>query len=198
MAGLRDTVWTIRVDLYRAAEANASLKAFVRTLLLSPGFEYIFWMRIAAHFNRTMLGKCTLGLAARFMLKRCSLRTGIQIPFQTVIGEGLYMGHFGCIVVHPYARVGRNCNISQDVTIGQTNRGPRRGYPVIGDNVYIGPGARVVGGVHVGNNVAIGANSVVTHDVPDNAVVVGIPGRVISHQGSADYVIYTDYARPPE
>ncbi|MFC2064935.1 serine O-acetyltransferase [Chloroflexota bacterium] len=77
--------------------------------------------------------------------------------------------------------------------MGKANRGEREGYPVIGDNVYIGPGAKIIGKVHVGNNVAIGANCVVTKDVPDNAVVAGVPGRVISMKGSEGYVENTDY-----
>ena len=60
-------------------------------------------------------------------------------------------------------------------------------------NIYIGPGAKIVGAVRIGNNVAIGANCVVTKDVPDNSVVVGIPGKVISQKGSTGYVIRTDY-----
>lgn len=84
-------------------------------------------------------------------------------------------------------------HLSQQVTIGVVNRGKMKGYPTIGDNVYIGPGAKVIGNVHVGNNVAIGANCVVTKDVPDNAVVVGIPGQVISYEGSTGYINKTDY-----
>src|SRR3972149_632365 len=72
-------------------------------------------------------------------------------------------------------------------------RGPRKGAAVIGDNVYIGPGARIVGKVDIGSNVAIGANCVVTKDVPENAVVVGVPGKVISFNGSGDYIQNTDY-----
>ena len=77
--------------------------------------------------------------------------------------------------------------------VGQANRGGNKGYPTIGDNVYIGPGAKIVGAVKVGNNVAIGANCVVTKDVPDNAVVVGVPGKIISYTGSEGYVNRTDY-----
>jgi len=97
------------------------------------------------------------------------------------------------IVVSDYAQIGKNCNISHGVTVGQMNRGGRKGTPTIGDNVYIGPGARVIGQIRIGNNVAIGANTVVTKDVPDNAVLVGAPGRVISLNDSTDYVMNTDY-----
>ncbi len=65
--------------------------------------------------------------------------------------------------------------------------------PTIGDNVYIAPGVKVFGKIKIGDNVAIGANCVVTKDIPDNAVVVGIPGRIISNEGSGGYIVYTDY-----
>ena len=74
------------------------------------------------------------------------------------------------------------------MTIGQSNRGDRRGVPTIGSRVYIGPGAKIIGNIQIGNNVAIGANAVVTKDVPDNAVVAGIPARIISMDGADGYV----------
>ena len=89
--------------------------------------------------------------------------------------------------------IGKNCNISHGVTLGQANRGINKGYPILGDNIYIGPGAKIIGAVKVGNNVAIGANCVVTKDVPDSSVVVGIPGKVISQQGSRSYIDRIDY-----
>jgi len=89
--------------------------------------------------------------------------------------------------------IGKNCNISHQVTLGIANRGTHKGVPIIGDNVYIGPGAKIIGDINIGNNVAIGANCVVTKDVPDNAVVVGVPGKVISYEGSMGYVNKTNY-----
>jgi serine O-acetyltransferase len=133
------------------------------------------------------------GLLARGLLGHYAIAYGIQIPASTEIGAGLHIGHPGTIVVHPRSRIGRNCNISQGVTLGQANRGPRKGHPTVGDGVYIGPGAKLVGAVRVGNNVAIGANCVVTGDVPDNAVIVGVPGRVISFAGAEDYINHVDY-----
>lgn len=87
-----------------------------------------------------------------------------------------------------YAEIGRNCNLSHQVTIGVSRRGARAGVPRIGDNVYIGPGAKIFGGIVLGDNAAIGANCVVTKDVPPSGVVVGIPGQVISSAGSAGYI----------
>ena len=118
---------------------------------------------------------------------------GIDIPPHTKIVSGLYIGHFGCIRVSPNVIIGKNCNVSPWIAIGQVNRGVRKGWPVIGDNVYIGRGAKIIGNITIGNNVAIGANCVVTLDIPDNAVVVGIPGKVISYKGSEGYINNIDY-----
>lgn len=122
------------------------------------------------------------------MLRHYSYKFGIDIPYNTNIGRGFYIGHFGSIVVNGKATIGSNVNISQGVTIGQSNRGPRKGVATIGNCVYIGPGAKIVGNVKIGNNVAIGANCVVTKDIPDNAVVAGIPGEVLSMNGAECYV----------
>jgi serine O-acetyltransferase len=132
-------------------------------------------------------------IITKVMLRRATYKFGISIPPETDIGAGFYIGHFNGIFVNPGCRIGANCNISQGVTLGQSNRGKHEGFPVLGDNVYLGPGAKVVGGIQIGNNVAIGANCVVTQDIPDNAVVVGIPGKVISMNGSQGYINRTDY-----
>jgi serine O-acetyltransferase len=113
---------------------------------------------------------------------------GISIPFLADIDAGLYIGHFGGIVVHENVKIGRNCNISHEVTIGKTNRGERAGCPVLGNNVYLGPGAKIIGNIKIGDNVAIGANCVVINDIPDNAVVVGVPGHVVSMKGAEGYI----------
>lgn len=118
---------------------------------------------------------------------------GIAIAPDMEIGSGFYIGHYGGIVISPYSKIGKNCNLSHGVTLGQANRGSNIGSPILGDNVYVGPGAKIVGAVRIGNNVAIGANCVVTKDIPDEAVVVGVPGKVISHKGSLDYISKTDY-----
>jgi serine O-acetyltransferase len=125
--------------------------------------------------------------------------SGIGIAPQAIIGAGLYVGHFGQVIVNGNAVLGSNVNLSQGVTIGVGGRGERRGTPVIGDRVYIGPGAKLFGPVTVGNDVAVGANAVVTRDVANRAVVGGAPAKVINHQGSFEFIDYrgkeTDEAR---
>jgi serine O-acetyltransferase len=127
------------------------------------------------------------------MYRHYTYKFAISIPTSTKIGSGFYIGHFSGIIVNKDCIIGKNCNISQGVTLGQSNRGAKKGAPIIGDNVYIGPGAKLIGRVVIGNNVAIGANSVVTKDIEDNAVVVGAPARVISHNGVDGYIGFTDY-----
>jgi serine O-acetyltransferase len=110
---------------------------------------------------------------------------GIDLPRAATIGGGLYIGHFGGVTISPRAVIGRNCNLSHDVTIGASGRGNKGGVPIIGDDVYIAPGAKVFGKIKIGNNVKIGANTVVYRDVPDNAVIALAPGfQIISMNGN--------------
>lgn len=113
------------------------------------------------------------------------LAWGIGLPRSAKIGPGFYIGHFGGIQISSEAKIGANCNLSQEVTIGVSGRADRRGVPTIGNNVYIAPGAKVFGLIKVGNNVKIGANAVIYSDIPDNAVVVLYPGyKIISMTGN--------------
>jgi len=94
--------------------------------------------------------------------------------------------------------IGSNVSISQGVTIGVFGRGKRRGSPIVGNNVYIGPGAKVFGKIRVGNNVKIGANAVIYKNIPDNAVVVLSPGFTISYfdiSGESDGLGLEDTSR---
>lgn len=179
-------------DLYRITK-KITLSALVWEVISNTSFQYNFWMRTSAYSRQAVVWRYSIYPLARFFLSRLKYKLGISIPYYTNIGSGFYIGHFGGIVVNGRSIIGKNCNISHGVTIGMANRGRNKGYPRIGDNVYIGPGAKIIGSVTVGNNVAIGANSVVTHNIPDNAVVVGIPARIVSHEGSTGYVDNTDY-----
>jgi len=183
---MRQLIFLIRSDLYRYY-GSASLLAFLRCYFLVPGFNYSALYRLCWHLRRIRSLR-PLYLPLRFLLGRRAVRAGIDVSLHSDIGPGLYIGHYGGIIVGAHITIGRNCNISQGVTIGVTNRGKRAGYPTLGDNVYVAPGAKVIGGIWIGHDVAIGANSVVVCDVPDNAVVVGVPARVISLRGSAGYV----------
>jgi serine O-acetyltransferase len=110
---------------------------------------------------------------------------GIEIPRNAKVGPGLYIGHYGGITVSAGAVIGRDCNLSQNITIGVSGAGDKRGAPTLGDNVYVAPGARLVGKINIGDNVKIGANAVIHKDLPDNAIVVSDPGfKIISYAGN--------------
>ena len=179
-------------DLYRIRGAF-TVSSLFRQVLFGGSYQYIFWMRTCLYASENRLLRRTLYPVARVMLRRYRYKYGIAIPFTTSIGRGFYIGHFGCIIVHRNTVIGRNCNLSHGVTLGQANRGKNKGYATIGDNTYIGPGAKVIGAVSIGDNVAVGANCVVTKDVPNNAVVAGVPAKIISYKGSVDYIGNTDY-----
>ncbi|HXS53284.1 MAG TPA: serine acetyltransferase [Usitatibacter sp.] len=121
-------------------------------------------------------------LVAQFLVR---VMWGIELPRAARIGPGLYIGHFGGIIVSPQAVIGAHCSLSPGIIIGLSGQGDRLGVPVIGDGVYIAPGAKVIGRIRIGDNVKIGANAVVYRDIPDNAIVALDPGyRIISFSGN--------------
>ena len=114
--------------------------------------------------------------------KRKSIKYGFSIPINT-FGPGLNIMHRGTIVVNGNARIGENCKINADVNIG-TQMGTRTETPTIGNNCYIGPGAKIFGKIIIGDNVAIGANAVVNKDFPDGVTIAGVPAKIVSNKGT--------------
>jgi serine O-acetyltransferase len=112
------------------------------------------------------------------LIQRCiRVIFSCEIPSTTSIGKGTVFVHNGLgVVVHGHAKIGENCRIYQNVTIGGRHN---RGCPIIGDGVFIGAGACVLGGVRIGDGAMIGANAVVISDVPPKTVVGGIPAEVL-------------------
>ena len=106
---------------------------------------------------------------------------GIQIPLYSRIGEGLSIKHYSGIVINGYASIGKCCTLYQGVTIGRSFHGTNKGVPKIGNNVILFPGCKLIGNIIIGDNVVVGANSVVTKDVPSNCIVAGSPARIISN-----------------
>ncbi|WP_114793146.1 serine acetyltransferase [Niabella yanshanensis] len=171
----------IESDLYRYGGLKG-VKGFLKGLFKTAGFRYMYYLRQAKKSKKYTPRWFVFIL----LLHRCSRRYGYQIPYNTEIGEGFYIGHFGTIVINSKARIGKNCNIAHLVTIGQANRGKLRGYPTISDNVWIGTGAVIVGNIHVGSNVLIAPNSYVNVDVPSNSIVVGNPCKIVSKENPCE------------
>lgn len=175
----------IQKDLHRYGRLKGT-KGFWKGMMI-PGFRYTFFLRKAAGSAKYSLP----GIFYRMMLKRYSYKYGFQIPVGATIGEGFYLGHFGAIVINPKVIIGRNCNIAQGVTLGQINLGPKKGCPVVGDYVWIGTNAVIVGKVTIGNNVLIAPNSYVNFDVPPNTIVIGNPAKMIDKPNPVEgYIVY--------
>ena len=119
------------------------------------------------------------------IFKLVEIVSGVSLPAHADIGKGLYIGHFGNIIVHPDTVIGERCSLSQGVTIGVLG-GERPGVPRIGNDVYIGAGAKLLGPVTIGDGAIIGANAVVLEDVPAGATAVGVPARVIAAKQRRD------------
>lgn len=120
--------------------------------------------------------------------KSVEVATGISISPDCRIGAGLYIGHFGGIVLHTDVVIGSRCNLSQGVTLGLACVDGQWGVPTLGDRVYIAPGAKVVGPIHLATGTVVGANAVVTRGTAENATVVGVPAREINRDGSGEYI----------
>jgi serine O-acetyltransferase len=136
-----------------------------------------------------------------FLSSWCShITSNIQLPPTAAIGPGLYLPHTGYIVVSTRARIGRNCTVAHGVTIGHARGGVsgKEGAPVLGDRVYVGPGAVIIGPITIGDDALIGAGAVVVKSVPPRAVVAGNPARVLSHTGSFDLVNYPGMESDPD
>jgi serine O-acetyltransferase len=147
-------------------------------------FEQGLWAILVYRFGRWARGVRIplIGFLLRFiaflLFKMIEMTTGISIPASAEIGKGFYVGHFGGIILHSDVKMGENCSIGPGVLIGARGLG-NKGVPVIGNNVYIGVGAKVLGGITIGDNARIGANAVVICDVPADATAVGIPAKIL-------------------
>jgi len=152
----------------------------------SPGVHAIVIFRFGQWLKqKNILIRILLEPFYLLLYHRIRSKWGIEIPRSAQLGEGFYIGHSGGITISGSAVFGKNVNISQQVTVGVAGQGDKRGVPIIGDNVYIAPGAVLFGKIKIGNNVKIGANAVISKDIPDNAIAVLDPGfKIISYKGN--------------
>jgi serine O-acetyltransferase len=165
----------------------------VGTILLSQGFwaSSVYRLsRAAVAGARPAFLRRPLAVAATLAQKVVEILTGICIPAKCEIGEGLYIGHYGTIILPRHGRIGHNCSFAQNSTIGVAGTGDNRGAPTIGNRVFVGAHSVVVGKITIGEDAMICAGSIVTRSVPARAVVMGNPARVVSYEGSFDHVLY--------
>ena len=167
-------------DLYRS-NGKRGIWNLLDIIIRKVDFRWIVLFRIYQSKRHPFL--------SRWLLRRCSMKTGIQIGWHTRIGEGLVLVHCGNIAVNNAAIIGKNCTMYHGVTVGMEFRGERKGNPTIGDNVWIGSNACVVGSIQVGDDVLIAPLSFVNFDVPSHSIVIGNPARIIQRDKATEAYI---------
>jgi len=142
-----------------------------------------FWVMIVYRFGRwryrvrPMLVRKFCSFIYKLLFKLVQIATGIELPCEAKVGRNFVIDHFGGIIISGYAQFGDNCRIRNGVVVG-LRRIDEPYAPTIGNNVDIGSGAKLLGPIHIGDNVIIGANAVVLCDVPSNCIAVGVPALV--------------------
>jgi serine O-acetyltransferase len=193
-ASFLKVIAALKEDIDRYVITNNKSWLFVlfnnQGLWVTIQYRFSHWVHYHVHLP---IIRPLLKFVCAVWKKLIEIITGCNFPSQAEIGIGLYIAHPIGINIYRDAKIGNYCNLSQHITIGIGGRGKNRGTPTIGDRVFIGPGACLFGPIIVGNDVAIGANAVVTHNLPNNAVAVGVPAKVISYQSSKDYILYREY-----
>lgn len=179
---------------YRFHELESGIRrSTAMTIFANPGLQSLLLYRLSQHLRtgKRTLGKKLLSAAYPFMSRFNDIVNGIFISPDATIGPGCYIAHYGGVVIGANAVIGTNCNIANNTSIGA-------GAPTIGDRCLIAVGSRVVGDLVIGSDVAVGANAVVTRDIPDRAVAVGVPARVVSYAGSFKQVRYPGGETDPD
>ena len=168
----------LRRDVRAVRERDPAARSALEVLLCYPGVHALAFHRLAHRFwNRGWL------TTARFISHVERFLTGIEIHPAAKLGPGLFIDHGTGVVIGETSEVGENVTIYQGVSLAGTSLKREKRHPTLGDNVVVGAGAKVIGAIRIGDNSRIGAGSVVVRDVPPNAVVVGVPGRVTYKDG---------------
>jgi len=168
----------IREDIDAVRERDPAAKSDLEVLFLSSGVHAILAYRVA---HKLYISKHYF--PARLISQIARAWTGIEIHPGATIGKGFFIDHGMGVVIGETAEIGDNCSIYQGVTLGGTGKDLGKRHPTLGDNVMIGAGAKVLGPFTIGDNSKIAAGAVVLKEIPDDATAVGVPARVVRHQG---------------
>ena len=153
----------------RDPSINNSLEA-----MLCPTFKALLYYKISHYFYIKKQF-----LIARYISEKAKRKTGIEIHPGATIGKGLFIDHGTGVVIGETAIIGNNVTIFHGVTLGGTGKEKGKRHPTIGNNVFIGSGAKILGNIIIGDNVKIGANAVILKNVPSNVTIVGVPGKIV-------------------
>ena len=180
----------ILADLRAPVENDPAANGWLEVLLAYPGFH-----ALVAHRLVHALHRARIPVLPRVLSTFVRSFTGVEIDPGAKIGSGIFIDHGMGVVIGETAEVGDGCTIYQGVTLGGTSLLRTKRHPTLGRDVTVGSGAAVLGAITVGDGAKIGANSVVVKDVPPNATVVGIPGRVVLLDGKPIAMTATERPR---
>lgn len=176
-------------DEYQAPPYSALQR--LRTIVRTEAVWAIALYRFGQYLfqEASVVVRIVLRIPYGITLRLVRYAVGIHLYPDSSIGQGLYIGHYGGIWISPRATLGTNCSISQGVTIGVAGK---RSGPVLGDRVWVGPHAVITGPARIGSGAVIAANSFVVSDVPENAMAIGVPARIIADSDSASLLGFPD------
>lgn len=178
-------------DLSRVYDHKPSIK---ERFFFPPELKYLSLWRKASFYRQQYQTAGSLGcrIASVYYglkLMRLSHQTQINIPAEVKAGPGLFLSHLGRVIVHPDTVMGSNVNLATGITIGQCNRGAKKGVPTIGNQVWIGTNAVIVGKITIGDDVLIAPGAYVNTDVPSHSIVIGNPAVIHpSESATKDYI----------
>jgi serine O-acetyltransferase len=165
---------TIREQIDTIFREDPAARSVIEIFLCYPGFQAILLHRFSHRLYRWKVP-----LAPRVISQLSRFFTGIEIHPGATIGRRFFIDHGSGVVIGETTEIGDDVLLYQGVTLGGTGNERGKRHPTLGNNVVVGSGAKILGNIRIGDNVKVGAGSVVVRPVPDNSTVVGIPGRVV-------------------
>jgi serine O-acetyltransferase len=168
----------IKDDLAAAQERDPAATSKLEVVLTYAGFHALLAYRFAHRFH-----KWGIPIVPRIISQVARWLTGIEIHPAAKIGRSFFIDHGMGVVIGETTEIGDNVTLFQGVTLGGTGKERGKRHPTLGNHVVVGAGAKILGAIRIGDNVKIGANSVVLKSVPANSTVIGVPGRIIKTEG---------------
>lgn len=170
---------SMKEEIEKIRERDPAAKSAAEIYLLYPGFKAVRAYRRANWFYRR-----NMFFIARFISQLSRHKTGIEIHPGAKIGKNLFIDHGMGVVIGETAEIGDNCTLYHGVTLGGTGKDTGKRHPTLGDNVYVGAHAQILGPVNIGENCKIAASAVVIDDIPPNCTAVGAPAKIVKRNGN--------------
>jgi serine O-acetyltransferase len=184
---------TLRDDLAVVFQRDPAATSRLEVILTYAGFHALAAYRLAHR-----LEAWGVPFLPRVISQVARFFTGVEIHPAAKIGRGFFIDHGMGVVIGETAEIGDYVTLFQGVTLGGTGKDRGKRHPTLGNHVVVGAGAKILGGIRIGDNVKIGANSVVLKSVPENSTVIGVPGRIIKADGARLPEVTMDHTNMPD